>query len=194
MSPLPRDPERDLAIAESSVTDLKEYLLSDQVFWSLSARGPARSPFPKGTLGGLLFRLGMLEALPGVLAPDQWERLEAARSTADDVLRQWGVQAEDKAMREATSRTRTWKQFLDEASMEPPRYQAEYEHQVEGRVCIASLMAFAGRAIEAMTRDMLAAADKRLLQISTDGDFVWDEAIQPAFAEDRYPWLYRRLR
>jgi hypothetical protein len=194
MSSLPRDLERDLAIAESSAADLKDYLLSDQVFWSLSTRGPARNPFPKGTLGGLLFRLAMLDALPGALTPDQWERLEAARTTADGMLRQWGVQAEDKAKHEAASRTRTWKQFLDEASLEPPRFQAEYEHQVEGRVCIASLMAFAGRAIEGATRDLLTAADKRLLQISSDDAFVWDEVTQPAFPEDRYPWLYLRLR
>jgi hypothetical protein len=194
MSSLLRDLERDLAIAESSVSDLKEYLLSDQVFWSLSAHGPARSPFPKGTLGGLLFRLAMLDALPGALTPDQWERLEAARHTSDELLRQWGVQAEDKAMREAANRTRTWKSFLDEASLEPPRFHAEYAHQVEGRVCIASLMAFAGRAIEGATRDLLTAADKRLLQISTDGEFVWDEAIRDAFPRDRYPWLYARLR
>ncbi len=194
MSSLPRDLDRDLAIAESSTSDLKDYLLSDQVFWSLSTPGPSRQPFPKGTLGGLLFRLGMLESLPNLLTPDQWERWEAARTTSDELLRHWAVQAEDKAMREASSRTRTWKRFLDEASQDPPRFQSEYAYQVEGRVCIASLMAFAGRAIETSTRDMLTAADNRLLQISTAGDFVWDEAIQPAFPEDRYPWLYARLR
>lgn len=194
MPPSPRDLERDLRIVEATVSDLKDYLLSDQVYWSLSSRGSMQNPFPKGTLGGLLFRRALLDALRGQLAPRQWERFAEARAESEETLHHWSIQAEQKAGREVAARTRTWASFVEEAAGDPQRHNAEYGSQAEGRTVIAFLQQFAAGAVEPITQSQLAAADRDLERISHRGDFVWHASLKPVFPEDMFGWLYVTLR
>ena len=78
--------ERDLQIVEAIAANLKEYLLSKTLYWTLSESGPIAQPFPSGTLGGLLLRLYRLEALTTQLSADQEQRLRAARTETDHKL------------------------------------------------------------------------------------------------------------
>ncbi len=194
MPPAPRDLERDLAIAEAITAELKEYLLSDAVYWSLSAHGSLRSPFPQGTLGGLLLRLHLLDAVGGGLSPRGYERFLRMRGQAGEALRRWAVQAEHKAGREMTARLRTWRAFLEDAEGDPLRHVVEYASQAEGRTIIALLGRFAGSRAPAALRDSIAAADRDLERLTVEGPFVWHPALEPAFPPDLFGWLYRRLR
>jgi hypothetical protein len=189
-----RDLERDLRIVEAIAADLKPYLLSDALFWTLSAYGPVQNPYPKGTLGGLLFRLHLLDACRDRLSPDQWSRLADARRAAEGELRHWAVQAEQKAGREAASRLRAWETFLEEAADDPTRYSPEYHTQVEGRAILDFLIAFLGSAADGRLRGAAVAADRRLEALADEGSFTWDESIREAFPSDHFPYLYLRFR
>lgn len=188
-----RDLERELQVAEAITSDLKPYLLGDVLYMELPRRGFMSQPFPKGTLGGLLFRLHLLDALRGSLSPEQWQRLERTRQQADDLLRHWGVQAEQKAIREINARLRTWENFLEDAEEDPPRHNVEFASQVENRVIIELLRGFVEQALDTTLREHIAAVDRRFDRISTDDDFVWHDDLQAAFP-DVYHWLYRKLR
>lgn len=190
----PRDLERELQIAEAITSELKPYLLSDVLYMELPRRGFLSQPFPKGTLGGLLFRLHMLDVLAKSVSPDQWQRVAQTRESADQLLRQWAVQTEQKAVREINARLRTWENFIEEAEEDPPRHNVEYASQVENRVIIEHLRGLAEQALDSTLREHIATVDRRLDRISTSGDFVWNDDLRPAFPSEHYDWLYRKLR
>src|SRR5574341_724876 len=189
-----RDLERDLRIAELITAELKDNLLGEGIYWELAQRGPFQKPFPKGTLGGLLFRLHLLDTLGRSLTPEQWERARAIRDKATEQIQHWRVQAEQKAGREIASRVRTWSGFVEEAAGDPSRHRSEYPSQVENRVILEFLLNFAGSHIDDAARSALALADRRLGSVTVPDDFVWDAALRDAFPAERFPWLYAQMR
>ncbi len=189
------DLERELRIAEAMAGDLKEYLLSDVLYWRLSDSGPKRLPFPLGTVGGMLLRLRRLGAAEGSLTPEQYERLGRARQKADGMLKQWVVQAEQKEVREVKARLQTWGAFVDDAMGDPKRHVLEYPTQVENRAIMEMLLERAGRAADGHNfRAHLDALDQRLRANTTRGDFVWDPIFASAFPAEQNWWLYVRLQ
>jgi hypothetical protein len=190
------DPENDLRFAEAMVADLKPYLLSDTLYWTLDQSGATGRPFPKGTLGGLLLRLHRLKALIAGLTPDQARRLELIQREADEQLDRWRVQTEQKALREMKARLGLWAAYLDECErdLSNENYRVEYPTQVVNRTILAFLADVVGRAIHGTsisTRIIL--LDQRLGNITSEGDFAWDEVLIPAFPRDAFWWLYVRL-
>jgi hypothetical protein len=185
------DFERDLRIAETMAHDLKEYLLSDTLYWQLTDSGPKSFPYPLGTVGGMLLRIQRLEGAGSALSPDQYQRVDKAREKADDELKHWAVQAEQKEVREIKARLQTWSAFLDDAAGDPKRHIIEYPTQVENRVIMDMLLPRAGHAADGQNfRSRLESLDARLKGLSTRGDFVWDAAFAPVFPQDKYWWLY----
>jgi hypothetical protein len=189
-----RDLERDLKIAEAITADLKDYLLSDVLYMELPRRGMFGQQYPHGSVGGLVFRLDMLLTLRDRLSPEQQARFQTAREKANDLLHHWAVQVEQKAVREIGARLRTWANFLEDSDRDARSTNSEYAVQVESRVIIEYLRNLVGSLMTDELRDQLNAADRRLNRGSGDGDFVWDAALQDAFPEDRFPWLYLHLR
>lgn len=189
------DLERELRIAAIMAGDLKEYLLSDSLYWSLSDPGPSSYPYPLGTIGGLLLRLRKLEAARGQLLPTQSARLDDASARTRDTLGEWMVQKEQKVVREIRARLQTWSAFLDDLSGDVNRFKSEYSTQVEGRVILAMLFPAAGKAADgqgfAARLDRL---DERLKMSCAPGDFVWDPVFAQGFSRKEYPWLYVQPR
>jgi len=190
----PKDPERELQILEATAADLKNFLLSDSVYWQLAEPRGVRDRFPEGTLGSTLFRLDVLRKQSGLLSGPQQQRLDTVHQKIDEALRRWAVQVEQKAAREIASRLRTWENFLDEAHDSPSRHNGEYASQVGGRLVIDYLRSAAGSAYTSSHEQGIKTLDKRLGGIATRGDFVWSASLQSLFPEDQFPYLYIRLR
>jgi hypothetical protein len=189
-----RDLERDLKIAEAITTDLKDYLLSDVLYMELPRRGMFGQQYPHGSVGGLLFRLDMLQSLRDQLSADQRARLDQVREKANDLLHHWAVQVEQKAVREIGARLRAWANYLEDSDRDGRGSSGEYPVQVESRVIIEYLRNLVGSQLTDEVRNQLIAADNRLNRGSGNADFVWDVALRDAFPEDRFPWLYLQLR
>jgi hypothetical protein len=188
------DLERDLEVAGAITEDLKQYLLSDLLYWQLSAHEAGSQTLPQGTLGGLLLRLHRLGALADLLSAEQVQHLEAVSKSADGEIAHWRVQAEEKALREVKARLHSWHMFLEECQSNPGIFQSEYPVQAEGRTAIALLLDFLGDSVDGQALlAPLEAADHLLKTMSVDGDFVWDGAMEPAFPKSHYWWLYVRL-
>lgn len=178
------------------MADLKPYLLSDTLYWSLGQIGATRKPFLKGTLGGLLLRLHCLKALTAGLTPDQVYHLELIQHEADEQLDHWRVQTEQKALREMKARLSLWAAYVDECErdLSNENYRVEYPTQVVNRTILAFLADVVGRAINGTSiRTRIILLDQRLGNITEEGDFAWDEALIPAFPRDTFWWLYVRL-
>jgi len=189
------DLDREIRIAGAMAGDLKAYLLSDTLYWPLSDSGPKGFPFPLGTVGGMLLRLRRLAAATDALSPDQFQQFEQARQKADDELKHWAIQAEEKEVREIKARLQTWSAFLDDAIGDPTRHTVEYPTQVENRAIMDMLLAIAGRAADGQNfRARLDSLDQRLQANTQSADFVWDAIYAPAFPKAANWWLYVALR
>jgi hypothetical protein len=189
------DLDRDLRFVSIMSGDLKDYLLSDVLYWSLSDPGPSSYPYPLGTVGGLLLRLRRLDAVHDQLSPDQYARLEEATTKTHEALDAWIVQCEQKVVREIKARLQTWSAFLDDLSADAQRFHSEYATQVEGRVILSMLFPMAGTGADGqgfMAR--LASLDERLRMVCGPGEFVWDPIFTSAFPRGEYPWLYVQAR
>jgi hypothetical protein len=185
------DLDRDLKIASLMAGDLKAYLLSDRIYWSLSETGPVSYPFPLGTLGGLFLRLRRLEFSEKRLSANQLRQLVAIRATVNEQLDTWAVQAESKAVHEIGARLQTWAAYLEDLADQLRRYAPEYPTQVEGRVILSLLFEFAGRAAGGQGfRARLEALDRQLRELASESTFVWDESLTAAFLHDPFWCLY----
>jgi hypothetical protein len=183
--------ERDLDVVEAAAADLKDYLLSSTLYWTLSAKPRPASPLPKSTLGAILFRLHRLDALVDRLDSGQRQRFRAVRRQVADELEHWHVQAEAKALLDLKSRIRAWAAFLEELADNPRRYVPEYPTQAEGRTVMAVLLGYAGSAADRSGHTArVRSLDVTLRDITSQGDFVWAAAMQPAFPRDDFWWLY----
>jgi len=189
------DLDRDVRFVSIMSGDLKDYLLSDVLYWPLSDSGPASYPYPLGTIGGLLLRLRRLDAARGMLSPEQYAGLDEASARTREMMSAWIVQREQKAAREIKARLQTWSAFLDDLSADTQRFHSEYATQVEGRVILSLLFPVAGKAADGQGfLARLDSLDERLRMVCGAGDFVWDPIFQPAFPRDEYPWLYVQAR
>lgn len=185
------DLERDLQIVEATAAGLKDHLLGDALYWTLSARPGTGRLLPKGTLGGLLLRLRRLEMMRDLLSSEQDERYTRARGSAEHELGRWMAQAEEKALRELRARLHAWREYLEECEGSPRRCWDEYPMQAEGRTVVELLAEYLGSA--AQSEDLQAAmvtVDRRLRELCAPGDFVWDPAMLSAFPRERFWWLY----
>jgi hypothetical protein len=189
------DLDRELRFASIMAGDLKDYFLSDVLYWSLSDPGPASYPYPLGTIGGLLLRLRRLDSARDHLSPDQYTRLADASDKTTESLQSWIVQREAKAVREIKARLQTWSAFLDDLSADIHRFPSEYATQVEGRVILSLLFPVAGRAADGQGfAARLSNLDERLKSLCGPGDFVWDPMFESGFPRGDFPWLYLKAR
>jgi len=184
--------ERDLRIVEATSSQLKEYVLSDVLYWPLSGTGwRGRDVLPRGTLGGMLLRLHQLSVLKELLTPEQVNRLEAAHSDAESAMNKWAVQTEQKAVIEIRARLRSWSMYLEEFARNPIGYFDEYAMQSRGRTALMYLDEVAGKAVNGLGLvRLMGQADRRLQSLVIEGEFVWDEQLRPAYPRESYWWLY----
>jgi hypothetical protein len=171
---------RDTAYLQAGVPELKEYLLSRQTYWPVSARG---YDLPRLTLGGLLLASRRLAA---VSAPVESlvTQMEAVRSS-------WRVAWEDKAQREFKARFRLWKDYLMETREAPEEVAGAYPHEVRYRVMLQLLDG--ELPVHPEEYQALAALDEVLGSILTPGPFVWESELQEAFPSGVYWYLYGKL-
>lgn len=182
--------ERSLTVVEAIAADLKEYLLSDTLFWPLSRPRAGDYVLPKGTLGGLFLRLRRLSAFHDALSAGQDRRLHDAFAQIEEALDRWRVQARDKASREARSRADSWHAYAAEAADDPRRFRPEYPTQAEGRTALAFLLDWLDDNADEAVVGRVASADRLLRSVAQPCDFVWDDWQAPAFPQDDFWWLY----
>ncbi len=184
--------ERDLRIVESMSMQIKRYVLSNTLYWSLSEVGRRGSyMLPKGTIGDMLLRTHQLRMLEETLSADQVYRLRTAQANAEMQLDRWIVQTEQKVVREAKARITAWLAYLEEIDANPKGYYAEYPTQVRNRTILSFLITYAGKAAHGSgLYRLMGHADRRLRGLTVENPFVWDAGLEPAYPEDVYWWLY----
>jgi uncharacterized protein YukE len=158
---------------QAAVPQLKDYLLSNEIFWSVGSD-------PQLTLGNLLLAEAHLKASSG-------EKQLQAEIAAQK--KEWHTAWQNKAKREFASRLRQWTQYLAELAEHPSRYAAQYKTEVRLRTLLQLL---AGEAPG--LSGQLATFDSQLKALTTSGDFVWGAESKAAFPKGKYWFLWVKVK
>ena len=165
----------DLRFLRAALPQLKDYLLSSEIFWNLGFD-------PQLTLGNLLLAETQVSAGGNLSTPD-----EQLLSDLNARKKEWHSAWQKKAEREFRSRLRQWTQYLQELSEHPSRFAAQYKTEVRVRALLELLADEASG-----LRGQLAASDSKLKALTVAGDYGWGEETKAAFPQSRYWFLYAK--
>jgi hypothetical protein len=169
---------------QEGLDELEDYLLSDELFWSLNIWGD--SPFPRMTVGNMLLFMTYLRSSITIPAQEaQYARLETELFA---ITKRWQAAWERKAAREFTSRLRQWATYLEELRKEPNTHIDYFKTEVRLRVLLELL----GETLPDPPESP-AVLDEHLRPIFDDGEFLWDQAVQGGFPPEDYWFLYGKL-
>lgn len=173
--------EKDKAYLEAGIPDLEQYLLSDELYWPVTARG---YDLPRLTIGGLLLAKARLEA--------RGERIEALLARLDAVRSKWRAAWGTKAGREFRSRFRLWNNYLTDYRQNPEGHADAYPHEVGNRVMLQLLLSELPSAPP--EREALSRLDSILRASFLPANFIWETGLQPGFPREAYWFLYGKLK
>ncbi len=166
-------PKQDLAYLETALPELKDYLLSDVLFY------PLMGNLPRLTIGGLLLAQKRLQA--GTLGTHLYPKL-------DSIKRKWYVAWTKKSARELDSRLNLWRNYLNDYRKNSEEYATDYKHEVRLRVMLELLSAEVDK-----IPSEIAVLDQLLRVKLISGKFIWDENLQSQFSQEEFWFLYGTL-
>ena len=167
----------DLSFVNEALPQLKEYLLSDELYWPLSASLPRLTP---GALALALLRLS-------VTAPSDSLKLKVQ---ADSLRERWHSAWEKKSEREVTNRMRLWSQYLSDYMNAPDQSPDSYRNEVRGRVILQILLTDLPDGPE---KSSLAELDASMKGRFKQGGFIWEPELETVFPRDSFWFLYGSL-
>ena len=174
-------PEKDRAYLEAGIPDLENYLLSDELYWPISARG---YDLPRLTIGGILLVQARLEA--------RSERIESLVVRLDGIRSKWRVAWETKAGRGVQARMRLWGNYLSDYRQNHEGQADAYPHNVRYRVMLHLLLAELPTAPPEQKE--LSHLDSLLHVSLIPGDFIWETDLEAGFPREVYWYLYGKLK
>jgi hypothetical protein len=181
--------EYDFGYIQACLEVMESYLLSDEVFWPISATPPAGAPdYPRLTLGGLLLAEQRLNAYPQAEA----SQVQSVVSDVEQIRSKWRVMWEKKAERSYSVRLRMWSEFLDEFRSSPQDNADRYAYEVRLRVMLELLKLEGGDQPQSEV-EMLGGLDQYLKSVLKIGGFIWEPEVESGFPKGTYWYLYGEL-
>ena len=168
---------KNLTFLEHAVDEIKDYILSDQLFWPMGS--------DRLTIGVLLLALQRLKTTDQ--GSDQ--KLSEMETKIAAFRIQWRTNWSNKALLEFKSRLRQWELALSELLSKDQEPPVLYRHEVTLRVLLEILC---GEMIQPDTQDIahMNLLDQKLRSASTRHGFVWEPALEEGFPEQTYWYLY----
>ncbi|NCP87750.1 MAG: hypothetical protein CO094_06915 [Anaerolineae bacterium CG_4_9_14_3_um_filter_57_17] len=162
----------DEIFLNEALPQLKEYLLSGELYWPL---------------GGALTRLTPGAALLALtrLSVSQPDSAAVTRRKLEALTGQWRSAWEKKTRQETANRLRLWSAFLAECEESASRENAAYTGEVRGRVILQLLDG---------ENPEIAALDARLKRFFYPGNFIWEAPLTAAFPQPDFWFLYGSLK
>jgi len=181
--------EQDLVYFRTGIQELEDYLLSEELYWTLASNRQSAA-LSRLTLGGLLMALVRLSCLPGTphdmfLFQDLQDQLAVIREKRRSV---W----EQKVTREIGARLDLWRNYLEDYQQFPEKHYDAYQQEVRWRVMLQLLE----REISSPFPEeaILQALDEMLHTFLVPGKFIWESVLSKVFERQEYWFLYGNLR
>ena len=167
-------PKQDQNYMETVLPELKNYLLSDILFY------PLLGQLPRLTIGGLLLTQRRLRA------ENLGTHLDPKLATLRNKWRAaWGK----KSAQELDARITLWRNYLGDYRADPENYAADYKHEVRWRVMLELL----ANEVDQIPAE-IGVLDELLRVKFISGEFIWDENLQSQFSQEEFWFLYGKLR
>ncbi len=185
--------DRDLREAEAMADGLLAYLQQDRLYGSVGSGGLfGGGSMPSLTIGALLMRLRRLQALSDSLTDAQREQLRRVIAAHDSVRKEWTLRYTDRLVQEAKSRLKAMEAFFEECEDNPRTCARNYMPETLRRTIVQDInTALTELGAESAELDRaLRNADGKLRRTTAPADFVWSKALQPAYPQSTYWWLY----
>jgi len=183
--------EYDLRFLHAGLEMLEEYLLSEEVFWPMSANPPQGEPgYPQLTLDWILLASARLEARQ--LSFEQKEQVRELIGDLDLNRSRWRVAWEKKTRQCFQVRLRMWRGFLQEYKDNPQEHADRYAYEVRLRTML-ELLGDEYQPQNAEDIESLSRLDKYLRSAFMPAEFTWEGEIQAGFPRDKYWFLYGKL-
>ncbi len=182
--------KKDLAILEAMSSEIRDYIMSDALFWRME-----KGNMPRLTFGGYFLRQHKLVALRQELSGEEQERLRLAIDHFDRETMPWTVRVEEKLHEEARARVRQWSEYLRDLR-ESSLAAASFHTAVEARIMLSHLVDYLyspNFIIEPGIESEINILDKRLSTIGEEGDFVLAKELERAYPKSRFWYLYREV-
>ena len=193
MPELKYDLDQDLKEAQAMADVLDPYIYEDQLYRRIGGgRVFSSSNMPYMTLGALLLRLRRLRILSDQLPAAGQNQLAEIEARNADIQREWSVHYERKLVSEALSRLDAMRMFFDECDQNPQQCASAYLPEALRRTIVEEVqikmdeLHIASAEVKAKRAEI----DHRLRGVVKPAEFIWAEALKPAYSPDRFWWLY----
>lgn len=184
--------EYDLTYLREGLAVLQDYLLSNDLYWTIHASPPAGTPpFPSLTPGGMVLAHHCLagRSLTGNKVADFSSLDEEFRRLRDH----WRTAWERKVARDLRARLNQWRNFLEDYRQDSANNADRFGYEIRLRVMI-DLLVVEAPAEQKETEEALLALDGILLVKLIPGNFVWERELERAFPSKPFWYLYGRLK
>jgi hypothetical protein len=184
--------EFEIAYFHAGVQLLEDYLLSKELYWSISTPAPVgEGAFPQLTIGSLLLSQARLHARS--LDEQMRTKLAAIEEKMYDCQYRWRIAWEKKCTQEFSARLKLWRDFLEEYRTAPENHADRYAYEVRRRAMLDLLSPFVQFATPA-ERELLAGLDALLNILLVKGKFIWEDDLTGGFPQERFWYLYGSIR
>lgn len=187
---LMEEPGIDLEIVEGMIPELEDYIIKDEVYRTVIIHTSSGDQNIRMTGGDLLARLHRLNSDRDALTPTQQQRLDAAQSRADEIIRSLKTRFHHRLQREMKARLDSLKWFLDESGNDRQRSRVEFPFEMRNRQRIEEILKRLGNDVPEDLAASLRQVDKRIREIGRVGGFIWSERAQTIYPQDTYWYLY----
>lgn len=178
----------ELDFLKAGIEQLKNYLLSNEIYWHLNIMPPAGGlPYPEFTLGWMLLFMKRAKAL--ALNSEERTQLQKVKQDIEAMHSQWRAAWEKKAAREFQNRLFLWRDFLELYRENPEDNYDRYHYEVTRRV-ILELLKGEISVIPTAQAELLVALDRMLKAVLTPKEFIWDPALKKEFPKSQFWYLY----
>ena len=185
--------DRDLEEAKAIADHLVPYVYEDQLYGSIAGMFGSGNA-PSLTIGGLLLRLHRLHALESQLNDAQKAKLVAIDAQNESARKEWTIHYNGKLVQEGTSRLKMIERYFSDCDDDPRTCANNYIPEANRRTIVEDI-ANALQTYNAADSDLTSAThrvDSKLRRYAQPSDFVWAAALQAAYPNDEYWWLYAR--
>lgn len=190
--------ESDWAFLKAVLPDLRDYILSPEIYWTLrpATHLPGGAQLPQLTIGNLLLSQARLSGARRTAQEN--EEMSTLFYEIDKLRDEWRANWGQKAGREHASRLNLWQQYLRELRGDERAQSAYYAREVRNRAILRLLRpeVIMGTAVgvPANEREQIDMLDQILKGLTCEGPFVWEPEAQPGFPREGFWFLYVELR
>ncbi len=189
------DLAQDLREAQAMANALVPYVHEDALYGKVGGGGLfSASVMPSLTIGALLMRVRRLRALDDQLSEPERGTLSAVEAQIENVRREWTLHFSEKLVKEANSRLRAIEQYFKECEDDPRLCAGAYLPEALRRTIVQEIAAALAR-YELPVTDLhrsMHQVDGKLRRYTEPSAFIWAAALQPAYPNPPFWWLYAK--